>query len=616
MSILRGPESSAPNGARFALNRSATPAVALAPSSPGLPGGGGPLLLVLEAELYTPASGAAPTPRPDGDLPNGALARRARVIETTETLRASDGGWRSAPTDAGGVIPYPPILTGSLTVDRELVLDPGADGRTAAAWGVLRLHNEAGALDSAIATRNADARPVRIWAGRRRQAEDAALPPAALDLDFLGGSYGTRWTRSRRGHWRDPAWGELAQLLFGLGAGWVPDNAGVALALRDPGYWLERQFSGRTYAGTGGLEGTADMAGQRRPAVRGGTTLAPVRHVPITWVDPAALIAQVTDYAMTLVALYEGGDPGQITFGGDVADLYVGSTSPGQYRTDSARGLIQFGSRPARPITVDVVGSHPNGLAPGTVGELLRLLLLEDFGISAALLDADACSGLDAAWTHPVGLYIPPDDSAEAAALAGRILASAYARAVPTRRGTLRPVMLRAPAAGVTPGATYSEAEIIDVLPRSPGAPMDPPPYRWRVGHSRTNTILTSDIDPDATAAVRQALSREWATESASSTAVLAAWRRPSDPEIVPTALLSAAGAQALAGVLRDLWCVVSPRRVHGVVLPLSVGLRHEIGDWLRIIYPLPGLRAGALGQVVGESIQWEEGRVTLSVLA
>lgn len=84
----------------------------------------------------------------------------------------------------------------------------------------------------------------------------------------------------------------------------------------------------------------------------------------------------------------------------------------------------------------------------------------------------------------------------------------------------------------------------------------------------------------------------------------------------MPSVLLNATGAQALADVLRDLWCVQAGRRVYDVTLPLSLVLARDLGDWVRLTYPLPGLRAGALGQIVGETIRWEEGRATLSILA
>ena len=550
-----------------------------------------PLILVAEAELYVPASGAAPGPLPHAAAPHAAISLAPRTLESTETLRVSDAGWRSAPGDAGGVIAYPALLTGSLDIDRAIVLDPTAQGRTSAAWGQLRLRNEGGALDATVATRNADARPVNVWYGRRTLANDA------------------------RQYLADPTRAQLALILSGLGAGWSVQDDEATLALRDPGYWLERQLTGATFTGAGGLNGTSDMAGQRRPMVRGGTSGAPVKHITARAVT-TSLIYQVSDAAITVQALYEGGDGAQIPFASNTTDLTSGSTPAGQYRTDIADGLYQLGSSPVRPITIDATGAFPSGATATTCGALARLFMVEDLALDVALLDVPSFDAIDAAWSHPAGFFIDGADAVEPAAVVSLILASANARLVPTRAGKLRAVMLRAPTAATVPVASFDPTTIIACAAASPGAPLSPPPFRWRVGYARTNTIVSSDLDPNVTAATREALATEWRTASSSNAAITAAYRRPSDPPIVPSVLLDATGAQALADVLRDLRCVQAGRRVYDVTLPLSLVLARDLGDWVRLTYPLPGLRAGALGQIVGETIRWEEGRATLSILA
>jgi hypothetical protein len=95
---------------------------------------------------------------------------------------------------------------------------------------------------------------------------------------------------------------------------------------------------------------------------------------------------------------------------------------------------------------------------------------------------------------------------------------------------------------------------------------------------------------------------------------VLAAWRRPSDPALVETALLDQADAQALADGLRDLWAVAAGRKLYDVQLPLAFALRHDIGDPIRITYP-GVLAAGALGRLVGEQLRTADGVATLQVL-
>jgi hypothetical protein len=199
--------------------------------------------------------------------------------------------------------------------------------------------------------------------------------------------------------------------------------------------------------------------------------------------------------------------------------------------------------------------------------------------------------------------------------VAGRLLASIGARMVPLRTGELSAVLLQVPAIGTTPDYAYTEAEIVACAHRRLGPPLDPPPYRVRVGYRRNHTIQTSDIGATVAAAQRQVIAEPWQIAAASSAAVLAAWRLPSDPEVLDSALLVAADAQDLADELAALWCTPTPRRVWDVTLPLPLALRHDIGSVLRIAYPAAGLSAGVLGLVVGEQIRAAEGLVTIQVL-
>lgn len=76
---------------------------------------------------------------------------------------------------------------------------------------------------------------------------------------------------------------------------------------------------------------------------------------PPDLIDPAALIYQFSDFPASIAALYEGGRETGIAYAGDVTDLYAGSTPPGHYRTDLARGRFQLGSTPAGAITCDTL---------------------------------------------------------------------------------------------------------------------------------------------------------------------------------------------------------------------------------------------------------------------
>jgi len=51
------------------------------------------------------------------------------------------------------------------------------------------------------------------------------------------------------------------------------------------------------------------------------------------------------------------------------------------------------------------------------------------------------------------------------------------------------------------------------------------------------------------------------------------------------------------------------------VTLPAGTALLRDLGDVVRLTWPADGLRASALGQVVGESLRASEGTASLLVL-
>jgi hypothetical protein len=302
--------------------------------------------VTLPTARVTPIGPATPSlGEPWGVLPTGTLTPDPAPIIDYTLLRASDAGYVTRETDPGGLHIYPPILASGLEIDRAMDLAPGGQG-AAAGWGSIRLANDAGALNPLTLGRNADGRPVRLRIGRK--------------------------TPTAQG-WRDPPRAETATILSGIGAGWQIDETELRLALRDPTYWLERPIDGEAYAGTGGLHGTAPLAGKRKPRLRGGTPANPVREIAPLLVDPIAGIYQVSDAPGGIVTLNERGLAGGIFFHGSVADITAAAPPAGTYAVESsARGLfLRLGSfPPAGQITVDAWGAFPDGSTPGAAASV------------------------------------------------------------------------------------------------------------------------------------------------------------------------------------------------------------------------------------------------------
>lgn len=565
------------------------------PPGAALASGTGALFFVAEIEVYRPGQ-AFMAERGWGARPRGAPAPPPGPLESTDVIRVSDRGYRTRATDTGGVVPYPGVLTSAFEVDRRMPLSPSSPA-AAAGWGAVVLSNAGRRWDEIANSRNSDGRPVRILAGRK--AWDAT-----------------------RGIELDPPRAALLEVFTGIGQPWGLGEAELSVPLRDAGYWLERPFQQATLAGTGGYEGTAEMAGRLKPRARGGTALLPIRDVGPVWIDRVNNVAQLSDAPGMVVAVSENGDPDQILpepGGAQVTDLLGGSASPGHYRWCSRPdGLfLQLGSISNGTVTCDVVGHFPGGEAVSTAAGIARRLLLDDLGLSPEMIDDGSFTGLDLATPWTAGDYWDGSAEVDGLSAVALFLGSLGAKLVPDRRGRLRAFPLRPIPADARPAAIYGTGEIVRCTPspRLAQAGLSPQPYRWRVGYARANTLITSNLDEDASSERRAFLAEEYRYGSWASTAIAAAYRRPNDPAPVPTRLLDGGPAALLAEQLGALWSGPRAPRLYEVELRTALALRHEIGDVLELSYPLDDLDAGRLGQIVGERFRSVDGTVLFEVL-
>lgn len=554
--------------------------------------GTGPLFLLAEIEVYQPPSGTDAAPgQPTGVLPTGVLSLTSPVVGDTATILASDAGYVTRATDDGGLRVFPPILASGVELDRALELSPSGQG-AAAGWGSLRLANENDALTSLALTRNADGRPVRLRIGRKT--------PLTSNGQFY--------------QWQDPPLADTQPVLAGISARWTVDETQLQLNLRDPTYWIERPADSPIYAGTGGLDGNSALAGKRKPRLRGGTAANPVREISPQLVDPVAGIYQISDAPGAVVALYERGLAGGITFNATVADITASVPPAATYNVESStRGLfIRLGTfPPAGVITVDAWGAFPDATAPSAAAVIALKLLEQDLTVPPSLIASASFSTLPA-WD--AGFFLDTDEALDGVSVVGALLRSVAGRLVPSRAGQLTAVSLAPVPAGSLPVASFTTAQIVSCTPRPLSPPLSPPPYRMRVGWGRNYTVQTTALAPTLSGARIQELAQIWRVSAASSNDVLNAWRRPSDPPLVETVLTNGTHANSLATLLRDLWCVPGERRLYDVAIPLSLALPRDLGEIVSITFPGP-LGAGALGRIVGEQIRTLDNLATLQVL-
>jgi len=560
---------------------------------PGIAAGVEPDLVALELETFVPGIVAVTATNSHGTRPHGTLSRLPPTsLEITGLIRASDVGYRSAPTDQSGVIPYPALLSDAYQIDAGLTLEPTRTSASAA-WGNVLLANPDQRFDTQAGLQNSDGRSLRLLTGSKRWDED-------------------------RQYFTDPTYASLTVLFSALAAPWSLTDDGLSIPLRDATYFLEKPLQSDFYNGGGTSDGTPDLAGKPKPMLRGGTVASPVQNITPTLVDPnpAGFIYQYSDQPGQVIALYEAAatGTGAITFAGDTTNLWAGTTPIGRYRTDNSRGMFQLGSLPVGQITVDAIGQF--GIA-GPIShpfDICRYLLSEEMALPSSMLDIDSFNTLRAAYpSYVAGVYFGSDEPWTSIQAIDTILASLGANLVPTRDGRLRLTLLRALSGSAVPAATYDQTQIIHLSRRKLPATLDPPPYRFKVGYAHNYTTLTAINTSLATAARQQFVRSPDRFATWFDPTILQAYRRPNDFQPMPGPLLTLANAQDVANALGGLWG--QKRRIYDITLPRRE-FGHEFGTVLNVKYPVEELTNGQNTQVIGYSLRATDATVTYTILS
>ena len=482
--------------------------------------------------------GAAPVAAPDATFQAASTG--------TSVMRFADRTFITGLADDPAATWYEPRLAQPLRLSRGVQLAPTvpADGSQTA---LAELANGDGNLDNAVSAAAIDGRRMQVLAGLQTDPLSAFVPV---------------WT--------------------GVARAWQQDDDTVRIEGYDASYLLDGPVQPTLYAGTGTYEGTSDLAGTPKPLA-----LGQVWNVEPVLVDPANLVYQVHDGPVQSIAVYEGGLV--VASGGDTSDLYAGSTSAGQVRTDLARGLFQLGSSPTQRITADVEGDAPAGLGYASgIGTLVYRLLRLRAGIAERYLDAGSFDSLDAAGIGVSGVYLDVAEDVRAALT--RLLAGVGAFWTCRRDGRIRALRLADPNAT----AIVRRFDPVSILSlrtlRLPDA-VFPPVWRTVVGWRRNHTVQTGeDLSGSITDARRQELGRPWSTAADSDGTVRNRHLNARELGQVDSPLQVEADALALADWLLDLHA--RDRQLLEVVVP-AIGQTIEMGDTVLLTWPRLGLSAG-----------------------
>jgi len=198
------------------------------------------------------------------------------------------------------------------------------------------------------------------------------------------------------------------------------------------------QVLSASYAGTGGIEGGADIKGKPKPWAFG----APKNIEPVL-IDSVNSVFQVSAYGAikNVVTLYERGAAFGASYGdyANYAALVAAAIPAGRWATCLASGLIRLGAPPYGLITADIEGDYQGGTWRRLPGAILQRIA-SALSISSGALDTTSLNALDTyAATLPSGgnisLYLT--EQGDFLDLAQRIVLSFNAQACISLLGQL-----------------------------------------------------------------------------------------------------------------------------------------------------------------------------------
>jgi hypothetical protein len=496
---------------------------------------------------------------PYGALPYAADGRDYRAyfdmtmdLEASLTLKiyvSTGSGYASLPGDALPNQPFRGVMK-SFSFRRSIM--QGDIGQFTTGSGQLVIGNADAEYDFLPLSYAIDGRPITVKVGRRDASYDEAFTLARVTAK-----------------------------------GWLVGTDNITIDLVDFSYKLEVPLQPNVFAGTGGIDGGADLAGKRRPLCFG----SPLNVSAVSLV-PSLLIYQVHDGSLLGIDnVYDQGLA--MTAAGDVATyalLAAASVTSGQFKTCKALGLFKLGTAPAGQVTADVRGENAAGYIE-TTADIVRWALVNRTVLQdPADLDVASFAAVNTAQPAPIDYFVGPDDNLTVAAFIQNLMGGIGGWGGHKIDGTFEVRIFQAPAGNSL--ASFNRGHMLggDIKREPLPDAYSPPAYRWRVPYARNWTVQTSDIAGGVTATRRAFIAEQTRLAEASSVTIQTDHPFAQDRDPVQAWFRNQVDAAAEAVRLIDLF--KTTRAIYRMTLPRRA-LRRDIGDEITVTHPRFDLSQG-----------------------
>jgi hypothetical protein len=509
-----------------------------------------------------------------GGMPHGTLPAQDATVTTIATLRWSSHGYTSSPSCVPPNAHYDARIVGEINFEQAISIGGGLVGRAAIGFGEIAIEDGDGALSSLLSGYAIDGRALRL-----RVADG---------------------TGARIGAW--PAMAAFSTVFAGTAAGWRRDARTVRIRLRDAISRLDVPAQSEIFAGTGGVEGAANLKGIAKPQTWGQVFNASPVYLGVFDLGAGLL----STFAVHFRAI--DGVPAVRERGAALTEITSGTPGIGQYRVFPSLGVFQLGFTPAGTITADVRGDASPWYA-FTVGKLARRIAADLAQFSAAD-DFEDSSFDDFDFIRPgaVGLFVPAGTAFRVIDLVEGLIGGAGGFVTQTRAGRLRAGVLAPP--DPIEHATLDPADIRDLVPVDLPDGINPPPKRVEIGY-RQNLTPSDDLAGAVTGDLRSWLSQPWRTAAAFSGSVAATYALAQNMPLFPSVFADETPAQMMADQFLDLYR--PGRRRIRLITGRYLG-QLELGYTVALTWPLFGLASGWRGVVEEVREDWFRGVVELTL--